>query len=156
MEMTRREFTVAASRGAVVAAQATAISTASADAATSNLRSTTGLLPKQGIAKFAEANGIRLHYVTTGTGPAVILLHGWPQTWFAWRNAMERLASHFTVIAPDLRGVGLSEKTPTGYDKRTIAEDVRGLIGHAAGDRAHVVAHDMGGKAAYILAHLYP
>jgi pimeloyl-ACP methyl ester carboxylesterase len=154
VKITRREFTVAASQAAV-AIQATAISTAST-AATASPGSTGVSLPRNGIAKFAQINGIRLHYVTVGTGPAVILLHGWPQTWFAWRGTMERLASRFTVIAPDLRGVGLSERTPAGYDKRTIAEDVRALIAHAAGDRAHVVAHDMGGKAAYMLAHLHP
>jgi pimeloyl-ACP methyl ester carboxylesterase len=155
MKITRREFTVAASQ-AVVAAHATAVSAASTEAAPSNSRSTTTPLPNQGVAKFAQVNGIRSHYVTAGTGPAVILLHGWPQTWFAWRDTMERLAPHFTLIAPDLRGVGLSERTAAGYDKRTIAEDVRALIALAAGDRAHVVAHDMGGKAAYILAHLHP
>lgn len=69
---------------------------------------------------------------------------------------MERLSSHFTVVAPDLRGVGLSERTPSGYDKRTIAADIAALIAHVAGARAHVVGHDMGGKAAYMLANLHP
>jgi pimeloyl-ACP methyl ester carboxylesterase len=113
-------------------------------------------LPKGGASQFAQINGIRLHYVSAGSGPAVILLHGWPQTWFAWRETMERLSLRFKVIAPDLRGIGLSERTPAGYDKRTIASDIRALIDHAAGGRAHVVAHDMGGKAAYMLAHLHP
>ncbi len=113
-------------------------------------------LPKGGASRFAQINGIRLHYVSAGSGPAVIFLHGWPQTWFAWRETMERLSPRFTVIAPDLRGTGLSERTPTGYDKRTIAADIRALAGHVAGGRAHIVAHDMGGKAAYMLAHLHP
>jgi pimeloyl-ACP methyl ester carboxylesterase len=69
---------------------------------------------------------------------------------------MPRLGKRFTVVAPDLRGTGLSERTRTGYDKRTIAEDVRALILHAGAKQAHVVGHDMGGKAAYVLAHLYP
>jgi pimeloyl-ACP methyl ester carboxylesterase len=85
-----------------------------------------------------------------------VLLHGWPQTWFAWRTTMERLASRFTLIAPDLRGIGLSERPPSGYDKHTIAGDIAALIAHAAGGRAHVVGHDMGGKAAYMLANLHP
>ncbi len=114
------------------------------------------LLPRGGASFFAQVNGIRLHYVRAGSCPAVILLHGWPQTWFAWRNTMERLAAHFTLIAPDLRGLGLSERTLAGYDKRTIAADIRALIDGAAGGRAHVVGHDMGGKAAFMLAHLYP
>ena len=77
---------------------------------------------------YAPANGVRLHHVIGGpeAGPLVVLLHGWPQTWFAWRATMDRLSPHFTVIAPDLRGVGLSERTPAGYDKRTIAADIRG------------------------------
>jgi pimeloyl-ACP methyl ester carboxylesterase len=148
MKITRRAFAAAASQAAV-AAQAAAILAVSAPTVVAS--------PKPaGISRFAQVNGMRLHYVTAGNGPAVVLLHGWPQTWFAWRSTMERFASHFTVIAPDLRGVGFSDRPPSGYDKRTIAEDVRALIAHAVGDRAHVVAHDMGGKAAYILAHLYP
>ncbi|OBS52528.1 alpha/beta hydrolase [Methylosinus sp. 3S-1] len=99
---------------------------------------------------------MRLHYVVVGAGPAVVLLHGWPQTWLAWKQTMERLASRFTLIAPDLRGVGLSQRTPAGYDKQTIAADIAALIAHVAGGRAHVVGHDMGGKAAFLLAHLHP
>ena len=113
-------------------------------------------LPKGGESLFARVNGIKLHYVRVGSGPTVVLLHGWPQTWFAWRNVMERLSSRFTLIAPDLRGIGLSERTAGGYDKRTIAADIRALIDEAAGGRAHVVGHDMGGKAAFMLAQLYP
>jgi pimeloyl-ACP methyl ester carboxylesterase len=97
-----------------------------------------------------------MHYVTVGSGPSVVLLHGWPQTWFSWHEVMARLSDQFTLIAPDLRGTGGTERTPTGYDKRTIAEDVRQLIAQVAGGRANVVAHDMGGKAAYVLAKLYP
>ncbi|MBY6242225.1 alpha/beta fold hydrolase [Methylosinus sp. Sm6] len=114
------------------------------------------MLPAGGVSRFAEVNGVRLHYVVAGVGPTVVLLHGWPQTWLAWKGAMERLAARFTLIAPDLRGVGLSERTPAGYDKRTIAADIAALIADVAGGRAHVVGHDMGGKAAFVLAHLYP
>ncbi|WBK01552.1 alpha/beta fold hydrolase [Methylocystis parvus] len=112
--------------------------------------------PQGGVSLFAQVNGIRLHYVRAGSGPKVVLLHGWPQTWFAWRGVMERLSSRFTLIAPDLRGLGLSERTVGGYDKRTIAADIRDLIDQTADGRAHVVGHDMGGKAAFTLAHLYP
>ena len=125
-------------------------------AALSRPHSADAPLPRGGASRFAQVNGIGLHYVAAGSGPVVILLHGWPQTWFAWRATMERLSARFTVVAPDLRGVGLSERTPAGYDKRTIAADIRALIAHVAGGRAHVVGHDMGGKAAYMLAHLHP
>jgi pimeloyl-ACP methyl ester carboxylesterase len=113
-------------------------------------------LPEGAKSHIAEINGMRMHYVAVGSGPVVILLHGWPQTWFAWRNVMPRLANRFTAIAPDLRGVGLSERTQGGYDKRTVAEDLRALIAHLGAADAYVVGHDMGGKAAYTLAHLYP
>ena len=115
-----------------------------------------GVLPPGGASRFAQLNGIRMHYVVAGSGPPLVLLHGWPQTWAAWRGTIAALSDRFTIIAPDLRGLGLSERTVSGYDKRTIAEDIRALIDHEAGGRAGVVGHDMGGKAAYVLAHLHP
>ena len=69
-------------------------------------------------------NGVRLHFRRTGTGEPLFLLHGWPQTSHAWRKVMPLLAGQFTVIAPDLRGLGASDKPVSGYDKRTVAEDV--------------------------------
>ena len=68
-------------------------------------------------------NGIQLHYVIGGEkGDLIVLLHGWPQTWYEWRNIIPQLiANNFTVIAPDMRGLGDSEKPQTGYDKKTIA-----------------------------------
>src|SRR5215813_14852705 len=59
-------------------------------------------------------NGIQLHYVIGGHGPPVVLLHGWPETWYEWRHDMPALAKNYTVIAPDLRGLGDSSKPPTG------------------------------------------
>ncbi|BAT61690.1 soluble epoxide hydrolase [Variibacter gotjawalensis] len=113
-------------------------------------------LPAGARSEFATVNGVRLHYVTAGSGPALVLLHGWPQTWFAWHGAIERFSRSFTVIAPDLRGIGLSEKTASGYDKRTLADDIRDLVRHVGFTDANIVGHDMGGKAAYVLAHTYP
>ncbi len=115
-----------------------------------------GLPPKEARSRFLDVGGLRLHHVVMGAGPPVVLVHGWPQTWFAWQATMERLARRFTVIAPDLRGVGLSERPPSGYDKRAIAEDIAALIDRAAGGRAQVIGHDMGGKAAFVLALLHP
>ncbi len=156
MNIQRRAFLIGASGVALGhSLPATIGSTAIAQAKTFTDTGDTPL-PKGGTSRFVQANGVRLHTVVAGSGPAVILLHGWPQTWFAWLETMERLSSHFMVIAPDLRGVGLSERTSTGYDKRTIAADIRDLIADAAGGRAHVVGHDMGGKAAYFLANLHP
>lgn len=76
---------------------------------------------------FTEVNGAQIHYVSGGQGPAVVLLHGFPFTWFEWRNVMPRLAAQYTVIAPDLRGCGDSEKPEEGYAKTNVAEDVRQL-----------------------------
>ena len=69
---------------------------------------------------------------------------------------MPRLSKRFTVVAPDLRGVGLTERTPDGYDKKTIAADIAALIEHLGGAKVHLAGHDMGGKAAYVLAHTRP
>ncbi len=113
-------------------------------------------LPEGATSRFAQINGIRMHLVEMGQGPVLILLHGWPQTWFAWRGVMPRLAPRFRVVAPDLRGTGLSERTASGYDKRTIAQDIHALIDSLGVGQAHLAAHDMGGKAAYFLAHLHP
>ncbi|MGA9754059.1 MAG: alpha/beta hydrolase [Desulfobaccales bacterium] len=113
-------------------------------------------LPKSAESHFAQVNGIRLHYVKMGKGPLLVLLHGWPQTWYEWHKVMPALAGKFTVVAPDLRGLGLSEKTQTGYDKHTIANDVAALIKHLGAGSAMVVGHDMGGKVAYVLSLLHP
>ena len=77
----------------------------------------------------ASVNGIQLHYVIGGHGDPVVLLHGWPETWYEWHNIMPALAKNYTVIAPDLRGLGDSSKPPTGYDGKTTAEDIHQLVG---------------------------
>ncbi|HET7390289.1 MAG TPA: alpha/beta fold hydrolase, partial [Nitrososphaeraceae archaeon] len=71
-----------------------------------------------------SVNGIKLHYVIGGHGDPIVLLHGWPETWYEWRHVMPALAKNHTVIAPDLRGLGDSSKPPTGYDGKTVAEDI--------------------------------
>lgn len=76
----------------------------------------------------ASVNGIQMHYVIGGQGDPVVLLHGWPQTWYEWRHIMPALAKNYTVIAPDLRGFGDSSKPVTGYDGKTTAEDIYQLI----------------------------
>jgi len=106
---------------------------------------------------YAELGDVMLHYVTLGSGPPVVLLHGWPQTWYEWRYVMPKLAERFTVIAPDLRGLGDSSRPLTGYDKRTVADDVWRLMTDVLGHRAfHLVGHDWGGPTAYALAASHP
>ena len=76
----------------------------------------------------ATVNGFRMHYVTAGAGYPLVLLHGWPQSWYEWRKIMPALATQYRLIVPDLRGLGDSEKPMTGYDKRTMATDVSELL----------------------------
>ena len=104
----------------------------------------------------APANGTTLHYVRGGSGPVLVLLHGFPQDWFEWRRLMPRLARRFTVIAVDLRGVGGSAAPADGYAAADLAEDVHQLLAGLGVERAHVVGHDVGGWVAYALARLHP
>ncbi|MCC0808179.1 alpha/beta hydrolase [Methylobacterium sp. W2] len=156
MPIQRRDFFRSAACASVALGILPDLMTGPALAAASDSGLDAGVLPPGAISRFAQLNGIRLHYVVAGSGPPLVLLHGWPQTWAAWRGTMAALSDRFTLIAPDLRGLGLSERTVSGYDKRTIAEDIRALIDHEAGGRARVLGHDMGGKAAYVLAHRHP
>ena len=104
----------------------------------------------------AEVNGVRLHYVRGGAGEPLVLLHGWPQTWYEWHRLMPQLAEHYSVIAPDMRGFGDSAKPATGYDTRTLAEDIHQLVRHLGFDRIRLVGHDIGLMVAYAYAAAYP
>lgn len=97
----------------------------------------------------ARVNGIRLHYTRAGSGPLIVLLHGWPQTSRCWWPVLGPLAADHTVVAPDLRGYGLSDKPTTGYDKRQMASDVAELVRHLGHERAVVVGHDRGARIAH-------
>ena len=88
---------------------------------------------------------VRLHYVSAGSGDPVVLLHGWPQTWFEWRRIIPALASRYTVIAPDMRGLGDSSRPVTGYDKRTVAHDIYQLVQKLGFQQGYLVGHDWGG-----------
>ena len=101
----------------------------------------------------ADCGEVRLHYVTVGSGAAVVLLHGWPQSWYEWRLVMPLLADNFTLIAPDLRGLGDSSRPVHGYDTDTVANDIWTLMTHHLGlHKFAVVGHDWGGPVAYALA----
>jgi len=104
------------------------------------------------VERTANANGVKLRYKIAGSGPAVLLLHGYAQTSHMWRPIIPQLAASHTVIAPDLRGFGGSQRTPGGYDKKTMAKDVHELVrqlGHAS---VQVVGHDIGLMVAYAYA----
>ncbi|MCX5177451.1 alpha/beta fold hydrolase [Streptomyces virginiae] len=104
----------------------------------------------------AEVNGTRLHYVEGGSGAPLVLLGGWPQTWWQWNKVLPALAGRYRVIAVDLRGMGGSAKPDTGYDKKTMAADVHALLVHLGLERAHVVGHDIGAMVAYAFAANHP
>lgn len=105
--------------------------------------------------RFVQANGIRQHVVIGGDGPPLLLVHGWPENWYAWRFLMPELAKDFTVIAPDQRGIGLSEKTEGGYDASTLADDLAALMTELGHERFAVVGHDTGYIIGYALAADY-
>lgn len=101
---------------------------------------------------YFDTGDVVLHYARAGTGDPVVLLHGWPQSWYCWRKIMPALAQRYTVVAPDLRGLGDSSRPLEGYDKRVIAEDIWKLTQHLRFDRYFLVGHDWGGPVAFCLA----
>ncbi len=105
-----------------------------------------------------SVNGIKLHCVSQGEGPLVLLLHGFPEFWYSWRYQIPFLASRFKVVAPDMRGYDLSDK-PQGvseYRLDKLCGDVQGLIEAFGEKKAHVVGHDWGGAVAWAFAMAYP
>jgi pimeloyl-ACP methyl ester carboxylesterase len=104
----------------------------------------------------AQVNGTEIHYVRGGSGPTVVLLHGFPQDWYEWRRVMPRLARRFTVLAVDLRGVGGSAPSAGGYAAVELAGDVHLLVEQLGLGPAHLVGHDIGGCVAYAFAREYP
>ena len=100
---------------------------------------------------------VDLHYVTAGEGEPIVLLHGWPQSWYCWRKILPALTQRFQVIAPDLRGLGDSSRPASGYDKQSIAHDIRVLTHDHLGLKSYfLVGHDWGGPVAFCLAATYP
>ena len=102
-------------------------------------------------------NGIRMHYVTQGEGPLVVLLHGFPEFWYSWRHQIPFLAEHgYMVVAPDLRGYNDTDKPRKGYDVPTLLRDIVGLIKGLGREKAIIVGHDWGGILAWEFAIRYP
>ncbi len=103
-----------------------------------------------------KVNGIEMHYVEAGSGPPVVLLHGWPFTWFSWRKNIAPLAERYRVIVPDLRGYGETDKPATGYDKRIMATDVLELCKALGIGRIALIGHDRGARVATRFAKDHP
>src|SRR5437764_4698835 len=114
---------------------------------------TTSRVPADFTETTALANGVTINYVRGGAGPTLVLLHGYPQTWYMWRKVLPELAEHFTVIAPDLRGAGGSDAPTDGYTKSSLAEDIHDLlVGLGLAEQVSVVGHDIGTMVAYAYA----
>ncbi len=108
--------------------------------------------------KFISANGIQFHYVEEGTGELVILLHGFPEFWYGWKNQIPVLSKQYRVVAPDMRGYNLSDKPENVSDYRieTLAKDIAELIKALGAKKAIVVGHDWGAAVAWAVAAFHP
>jgi pimeloyl-ACP methyl ester carboxylesterase len=125
-----------------------------------SLHPAAGQLPDSFQHQAALVNDVRLHYVTggrpLGTAPLMLLIHGFPQNWWSWHRVMPALGEHYTLVVPDLRGIGLSDRPPTGYDKTQLSADLYGIVQSLNAGPAHVVGHDIGGMVAYAYARQFP
>src|SRR5215208_4694170 len=106
--------------------------------------------------RYIETGFLRQHAVIGGAGPPLLLVHGWPQNWYAWRLLMPALARDFTVVAVDQRGIGLTDKPQDGYDSGTLAGDLVALMDALGHERFAVVGHDTGLFIGYARAADYP
>jgi pimeloyl-ACP methyl ester carboxylesterase len=106
--------------------------------------------------RYIDTGEVRLHAVTGGEGPPLLMVHGWPESWYAWRKLMPALARDFEVVAVDQRGIGLSDKPAGGYDTGTQARDLVALMGALGHERFAVVGHDTGFTISYALAADHP
>lgn len=103
-------------------------------------------------------NGVNLHYVTQGSGPLMLMLHGFPEFWYSWRHQIPEFAANFKVVAPDLRGYNDSEKpaSQSAYVMNELVRDVEGIIRGLGYEKCVLVAHDWGGAIAWNFAYDYP
>jgi pimeloyl-ACP methyl ester carboxylesterase len=106
--------------------------------------------------EYVRLNGIRMHYVRAGSGPLLLLLHGFPDFWFSWRRQIPLLAERFTVVAPDQRGYNETDKPGWGYSVDVLVADIVELIQALGHERAFVAGHDWGGAVAWALAIARP
>jgi len=105
---------------------------------------------------FVNAGGLLMHVAEAGTGEPIVLLHGWPQHWYLWREVIPLLAPHARVICPDLRGFGWSDAPSSGYDRETMARDVIALLDELGLERVRLAGHDWGGWIGFLLCLRHP
>ena len=126
-----------------------ALALGAAQACSPAVASQTEQLPPGCTEKSATVNGVRINYKIGGHGPAVVLLHGYAETSHMWLPLMPQLATSHTVIVPDLRGAGNSERPQSGYDKKTMAKDIHELVQQLGYKEVSIVGHDIGLMVAY-------
>src|SRR5579863_8228684 len=105
--------------------------------------------------RFIETNGIRMHLAECGTGPLVVLCHGWPESWYSWRHQLQALAeAGYRVVAPDQRGYGETDKPQAieAYNILNLVSDIVGLVNSLGEERAVIVGHDWGAPVAWTSA----
>ena len=108
--------------------------------------------------QYADSNGVRIHYVTIGRGPLIVMIHGFPDFWYGWREQMTGLSRRYQVAALDLRGYNLSDqpKGAENYDLGLLANDVAAVVRDLGRERATIVGHDWGGAIAWLFAIAHP
>ena len=107
---------------------------------------------------FADSSGVKIHYVTAGQGPLVVLIHGFPDFWYTWRAQMPELAKHFRVVAVDMRGYNKSDQ-PEGVENYAVPKlvgDIDAVVKHFKEDKAIIAGHDWGGIVAWTYAMTFP
>ncbi|BAV05464.1 Pimeloyl-ACP methyl ester carboxylesterase [Filimonas lacunae] len=105
---------------------------------------------------YIETNGTRLHYVEGGEGAPLVLIPGWPETWWAYHKVMPVLSAKYRVIVVDVRGMGSSEKPLDGYDKKNMAKDIYGLVQQLNLGKIGICGHDIGAHVSFSFAATYP
>lgn len=106
--------------------------------------------------RYADVDGVTIHYAEAGSGDPLVLQHGWPQHWYMWRELIAPLAERYRVICPDLRGHGWSDAPKSGYLKSQLASDLIGLLDHLGIERTRYIGHDWGGFAGFIAVLHHP
>src|SRR6266705_2259154 len=107
---------------------------------------------------YADSGGVKIHYASLGKGPLIVMIHGFPDFWYTWRDQMEALSKDYQVVAIDQRGYNLSDKLKgvENYDIRLLVGDVAAVIKHLGRDKAIIVGHDWGGIVAWVFAMTLP
>jgi epoxide hydrolase 4 len=107
---------------------------------------------------YVDNHGVHIHYASLGAGPLIVMIHGFPDFWYTWRNQMVALAAQFQVVALDLRGYNLSDKPQGGehYAMRALLGDIQAIVRHLGKDKANIIGHDWGGAIAWQFAMYFP